>query len=232
MVAIGFSIAIKLVPKQTSPNPRKYTHFVICEGLLAEGFFWIPSLAGPTTVAAQQCSSGISWLFPFLIIILYGIVYVENAQVMVLAATNRPSELDESFMESLRCLSQEFEIGIPNRKERAAILTDERAEEDIDLDSIAAFTSDYDKEKLQERLAKLSGGVVVLKASKEKAPPQSSKPAKSDGGMKTRKKKWRLRAGYKVVEAENKSFVAAEAVKQLERVTKMAEEAEAFLQLI
>ncbi|KAB1202560.1 ALBINO3-like protein 1, chloroplastic [Morella rubra] len=36
------------------------------EGLLSEGFFWIPSLAGPTTIAARQNGSGISWLFPFL----------------------------------------------------------------------------------------------------------------------------------------------------------------------
>ncbi|XP_017236628.1 ALBINO3-like protein 1, chloroplastic [Daucus carota subsp. sativus] len=36
------------------------------EGLLTEGFFWIPSLAGPTTVAARQNGSGISWLLPFI----------------------------------------------------------------------------------------------------------------------------------------------------------------------
>ncbi|XVE74888.1 hypothetical protein DITRI_Ditri12bG0054700 [Diplodiscus trichospermus] len=36
------------------------------EGLLTEGFFWIPSLAGPTTIAARQNGSGISWLFPFI----------------------------------------------------------------------------------------------------------------------------------------------------------------------
>lgn len=36
------------------------------EGLLTEGFFWIPSLAGPTTVAARQTGSGISWIFPFV----------------------------------------------------------------------------------------------------------------------------------------------------------------------
>lgn len=36
------------------------------EGLLTEGFFWIPSLAGPTTVAARGNGSGISWLFPFV----------------------------------------------------------------------------------------------------------------------------------------------------------------------
>ncbi|KAK9707476.1 hypothetical protein RND81_07G200000 [Saponaria officinalis] len=36
------------------------------EGLLNEGFFWIPSLAGPTTVAARSNGSGISWLFPFV----------------------------------------------------------------------------------------------------------------------------------------------------------------------
>ena len=62
---------------------------------------------------------------------------------MVLAVTNRPSELDESFMEQLRCVLQAFEIGIPNRKERHGILKDERAEEDIDLDSIAALCEGY-----------------------------------------------------------------------------------------
>ncbi|KAC9151528.1 hypothetical protein E3N88_46291 [Mikania micrantha] len=38
-------------------------------------------------------------------------------------------------------------------------------------------------------------------------------------------------AAYKVAEAENKMFVAAEAVKEAERVYKMAEEAETFLHL-
>lgn len=36
------------------------------EGLLTEGFFWIPTLAGPTSIAARQNGSGISWLFPFV----------------------------------------------------------------------------------------------------------------------------------------------------------------------
>eukprot|EP00955_Chlamydomonas_euryale_P094847 364897-Chlamydomonas_euryale.AAC.8 len=31
-----------------------------------EGFFWIPSLAGPTTVAARQAGSGIAWLLPLV----------------------------------------------------------------------------------------------------------------------------------------------------------------------
>lgn len=35
------------------------------EGLLTEGFFWIPSLAGPTTIAARQTGGGTTWLFPF-----------------------------------------------------------------------------------------------------------------------------------------------------------------------
>lgn len=39
---------------------------VATEGLLTEGFFWIPSLAGPTSIAARQSGSGISWLFPFV----------------------------------------------------------------------------------------------------------------------------------------------------------------------
>ncbi|XP_010685796.2 inner membrane protein PPF-1, chloroplastic [Beta vulgaris subsp. vulgaris] len=36
------------------------------EGLFTEGFFWIPSLGGPTTIAARQSGAGVSWLFPFV----------------------------------------------------------------------------------------------------------------------------------------------------------------------
>ncbi|KAL8146147.1 hypothetical protein AgCh_004034 [Apium graveolens] len=36
------------------------------EGLLTEGFFWIPSLGGPTSIAARQSGSGVSWLIPFV----------------------------------------------------------------------------------------------------------------------------------------------------------------------
>jgi YidC/Oxa1 family membrane protein insertase len=36
------------------------------EGLLKEGWFWIPSLAGPTSLAAQKAGAGTSWLFPFV----------------------------------------------------------------------------------------------------------------------------------------------------------------------
>ncbi|PNY04478.1 albino3-like protein chloroplastic-like [Trifolium pratense] len=35
-------------------------------GPISEGFFWIPSLSGPTTIGAWQNGSGISWLFPFV----------------------------------------------------------------------------------------------------------------------------------------------------------------------
>ncbi|KAK9799392.1 hypothetical protein WJX73_000526 [Symbiochloris irregularis] len=35
------------------------------EGLLTEGFFWIPSLAGPTSLAAQKTGGGFGWLFSF-----------------------------------------------------------------------------------------------------------------------------------------------------------------------
>ena len=36
--------------------------------------------------------------------------------------------------------------------------------------AIETSTSDYDREKLEERLAKLSGGVAVLKVCATKAP--------------------------------------------------------------
>ncbi|KAL0042900.1 hypothetical protein WJX79_003125 [Trebouxia sp. C0005] len=35
------------------------------EGLLKEGWFWIPSLAGPSTLASRASGGGFSWLFPF-----------------------------------------------------------------------------------------------------------------------------------------------------------------------
>lgn len=31
-----------------------------------QGFYWIPSLAGPTSIAAQKAGTGTAWLFPFV----------------------------------------------------------------------------------------------------------------------------------------------------------------------
>lgn len=39
---------------------------VASEGILTEGFFWIPSLAGPTSLASRTTGSGTSWLFPWV----------------------------------------------------------------------------------------------------------------------------------------------------------------------
>lgn len=36
------------------------------DGVLTQGFFWIPSLGGPTTLTARQAGSGLAWLFPFV----------------------------------------------------------------------------------------------------------------------------------------------------------------------
>ncbi|WIA32054.1 hypothetical protein OEZ86_002906 [Tetradesmus obliquus] len=36
------------------------------EGLLTSGFFWIPSLGGPSSMAAQKAGAGLTWLFPFV----------------------------------------------------------------------------------------------------------------------------------------------------------------------
>ena len=40
---------------------------VATEGLLdTEGFFWIPSLAGPTSISARQAGTGLTWLYPLV----------------------------------------------------------------------------------------------------------------------------------------------------------------------
>jgi YidC/Oxa1 family membrane protein insertase len=40
---------------------------VASDGLLdAQGFYWIPTLAGPTTVAANKAGAGTDWLLPFV----------------------------------------------------------------------------------------------------------------------------------------------------------------------
>lgn len=78
------------------------------EGLLTEGFFWIPSLSGPTTIAARQSGSGISWLFPFIdghpplgwentlaylvLPVLLVVSQYISAQVMQPAQSNDPSQ--------------------------------------------------------------------------------------------------------------------------------------------
>lgn len=35
------------------------------QGALSDGFYFIPSLAGPTTISERQAGMGLSWLFPF-----------------------------------------------------------------------------------------------------------------------------------------------------------------------
>jgi YidC/Oxa1 family membrane protein insertase len=37
---------------------------VASDGTLADGFYWIPSLSGPTSVAAQRAGTGTAWLLP------------------------------------------------------------------------------------------------------------------------------------------------------------------------
>lgn len=36
------------------------------DGLLTDGFFWIPSLGGPVSVSAGQSGGGLTWLFPLV----------------------------------------------------------------------------------------------------------------------------------------------------------------------
>eukprot|EP00887_Chlorella_sp_A99_P007009 scaffold2.g7009.t1 len=45
---------------------RSLSDFASSGDIATEGFYWIPSLAGPTTVAAQRAGAGIQWLYPFI----------------------------------------------------------------------------------------------------------------------------------------------------------------------
>jgi hypothetical protein len=58
--------------------------FYDVKGLLTEGFFWIPSLGGPTTIAARQSGAGISWLFPFVVLKLIALTYKLAVSFLVL----------------------------------------------------------------------------------------------------------------------------------------------------
>lgn len=101
------------------------------EGLLTEGFFWIPSLAGPTTIAARQTGSGISWLFPFvdghpplgwsdtfaylvLPLLLVGSQYI-SMQIMQTPQANDPSQKNTQIaLKFLPLMIGYFSLSVPS----------------------------------------------------------------------------------------------------------------------
>uniref|UniRef100_A0A0D6R1B8 Membrane insertase YidC/Oxa/ALB C-terminal domain-containing protein n=1 Tax=Araucaria cunninghamii TaxID=56994 RepID=A0A0D6R1B8_ARACU len=101
------------------------------EGLLTEGFFWIPSLAGPTTIAARQNGSGISWLFPFvdghpplgwsdtlvylvLPVLLVGSQYI-STQIMQPPQANDPSQKNtQAILKFLPLMIGYFSLSVPS----------------------------------------------------------------------------------------------------------------------
>lgn len=101
------------------------------EGLLTEGFFWIPSLAGPTTIAARQNGTGISWLFPFvdgqpplgwsdtfaylvLPVLLVGSQYI-SMQIMQTPQANDPSQKNTQIaLKFLPLMIGYFSLSVPS----------------------------------------------------------------------------------------------------------------------
>ena len=47
-------------------NGPLVTDGLCCHPPSPQGFYWLPSLAGPTTVAARQSGTGTAWLYPFI----------------------------------------------------------------------------------------------------------------------------------------------------------------------
>lgn len=101
------------------------------EGLLNEGFFWIPSLAGPTTIAARQSGQGISWLFPFtdghpplgwsdtlaylVLPVLLIISQYVSAQIMQPSQSNDPSQQGAQVaLKFLPLLIGYFALSVPS----------------------------------------------------------------------------------------------------------------------
>ncbi|XP_020199568.3 inner membrane protein PPF-1, chloroplastic [Aegilops tauschii subsp. strangulata] len=101
------------------------------EGLLTEGFFWIPSLAGPTTIAARESGQGISWLFPFtdghpplgwsdtmaylVLPILLVISQYLSAQIMQSSQSNDPSQQGaQAAVKFLPLLIGYFALSVPS----------------------------------------------------------------------------------------------------------------------
>ncbi|XP_051177115.1 inner membrane protein PPF-1, chloroplastic [Lolium perenne] len=101
------------------------------EGLLNEGFFWIPSLAGPTTIAARQSGQGISWLFPFTdghpplgwsdtlaYLVLPALLVISqyvSAQIMQPSQNNDPSQQGaQAALKFLPLLIGYFALSVPS----------------------------------------------------------------------------------------------------------------------
>ncbi|XP_062212997.1 ALBINO3-like protein 1, chloroplastic [Phragmites australis] len=101
------------------------------EGLLTEGFFWIPSLAGPTTIDARQTGQGISWLFPFtdghpplgwsdtlaylVLPVLLVISQYISAQIMQPPQSNDPSQQSaQAVTKFLPLLIGYFALSVPS----------------------------------------------------------------------------------------------------------------------
>ncbi|TQD94546.1 hypothetical protein C1H46_019791 [Malus baccata] len=109
--------------------------------------------------------------------LIFYVVHAENARVMVLTATNRPSELDEAI---LRRLPQAFEIGMPDKRERAqilkVILKGERIEDNIDYDRLAVLSEGYTGSDLLELCKKAAYVPIRELLNEEKTGKKSSVP--------------------------------------------------------
>jgi YidC/Oxa1 family membrane protein insertase len=57
---------VQLRCKLTRPLPCSALTLAAQDGLLNEGFFFIPSLGGPATIEQQLAGQGLNWLVPFV----------------------------------------------------------------------------------------------------------------------------------------------------------------------
>lgn len=101
------------------------------EGILSDGFFVIPSLAGPTTIAARAAGSGVSWLFPFkdgappvgwhdagayliLPVLLVASQYVSQSVLQSTRSTDPSQQGAQTFLKILPLLLGWFSLNVPS----------------------------------------------------------------------------------------------------------------------